>query len=487
MHHHRGVNVMPWQQLIKDFRDVVPGVDFWSLRLVADRKETLSMREGVVEPPRHALSRGAHLTFIDRGGLAYAATSELSRPGLRRACDRARQWLETTRRHSLFDAARIARPQRCGSYQSRVVTPWESWSLADKLELLRDIDQHLKISPSIVDRQAQLSRRCSEVLLVTSDGVEIEQTFHYLRPGYTAVANAGTQTQMRSGGGWGSARQGGLEQLAAFDFPASATRVAEEALALVAAPECPNTTAALLLLPSQMMLQIHESIGHPLELDRILGDERNYAGTSFVTLDMFGRYRYGSELLNITFDPDQPAEMASYGFDDDGTPAERNHLIRAGILERPLGGAVSQARADMPGVANARACDWNRPAIDRMANLNLEPGDASLDALIGSIEYGVLMDSNRSWSIDDSRNKFQFGCELGRLIRDGELKGLLRNPNYRGVSATFWRNLAGVGDSSSFEIWGTPNCGKGEPNQTIQVGHASPACVFHQVEIFGGD
>ncbi len=478
---------MDWQQLITDFRDVVPGVDFWSLRLVADRREALRMRQGVLEPPRHTLSRGAHLTFIDRGGLAYAATSELSRAGLRRACDQAQQWLETTRRHSLFDAARITRPQHSGSYQSRVVTPWESWSLADKLELLQDIDQHLKISANIVDWQTQLSRRSSEVLLLTSDGIEIEQAFHYLLPGYAAIANAGTQTQMRSGGGWGSARQGGLEQLAAFDFPASATRVAEEALALVAAPECPDTTAALLLLPSQMMLQIHESIGHPLELDRILGDERNYAGTSFVTPDMFGSYRYGSELLNVTFDPDRPAELASYGFDDDGTPAERNHLIRAGILERPLGGAVSQARADMPGVANARACDWNRPAIDRMANLNLEPGDASLDALIGCIEYGVLMDSNRSWSIDDSRNKFQFGCELGRLIQDGELKGLVRNPNYRGVSATFWRNLAGVGDSSTFEIWGTPNCGKGEPNQTIQVGHAAPACVFHQVDIFGGD
>jgi predicted Zn-dependent protease len=478
---------MDWQQLIKDFRDVVPGVDFWSLRLVADRRETLSMREGVVEPPRHTLSRGAHLTFIDRGGLAYAATSELSHAGLRRACDQARQWLAITRRHSLFDVARIPRPQRSGGYQSDVGTPWESWSLTDKLGLLQDIDKHLKISDRIVDWQAQLARRCREVLLLTSDGVEIQQTFHYLLPGYAAVANAGTQTQLRSGGGWGSARQGGLEQLAAFDFPASATRVAEEALALVAAPECPNTNASLLLLPSQMMLQIHESVGHPLELDRILGDERNYAGTSFVTLDMFGSYRYGSELLNVTFDPDLPAEMASYGFDDDGTPAQRDYLIRAGILERPLGGAVSQARADIPGVANARACDWNRPAIDRMANLNLEPGDASLDALIASVQYGVLMDSNRSWSIDDSRNKFQFGCELGRLIQDGELKGLVRNPNYRGVSATFWRNLAGVGDSSTFELWGTPNCGKGEPNQTIQVGHASPACLFHQVEIFGGD
>lgn len=487
MHRQCGVGGVRWQQVIEDFRKVVPGVEFWSLRLVADRHETLGMRQGVVQPPRHALSRGAHITFIDRGGLAYAATSELTRDGLQRACEQALQWLDSARRHNLFDVARVPRPQRSGRYQSQVATPWESWSLADKLELLRDVDQHLKISDSIVDWQAQLGHRASEVLMLTSDGVEIEQSFHYVLPGYAAVANTGSQTQMRTGGGWGSARQGGLEQLTAFDFPASATRVAQEALALLAAPECPDTTASLLLLPSQMMLQIHESIGHPLELDRVLGDERNYAGTSFVTLDMFGSYRYGSELLNVTFDPQPSAEMASYAFDDEGTPAERHYLIRAGILERPLGGATSQARAGVSGVASARACDWNRPAIDRMANLNLEPGDASLDALIAGIEYGVLMDSNRSWSIDDSRNKFQFGCELGRLIEDGQLGGLVRNPNYRGVSATFWRNLAAVGDGNTFEVWGTPNCGKGEPNQTIQVGHASPACVFHQVEIFGGE
>jgi predicted Zn-dependent protease len=141
----------------------------------------------------------------------------------------------------------------------------------------------------------------------------------------------------------------------------------------------------------------------------------------------------------------------------------------------------------MIGVANARACDWNRPAMDRMANLNLEPGDKSLNELIAGIENGVLMDTNKSWSIDDSRNKFQFGCEYGRLIKEGELKEVVRNPNYRGISANFWRNLAAVGDESTFEVWGTPHCGKGEPNQVIQVGHASPACVFNNVEVFGGE
>jgi predicted Zn-dependent protease len=476
-----------WQPVINAFKAVVPGVDFWSLRLVFDETETLCVRDGVVLPPGLAQSRGVHITLMDRGGYAYAATSALTREGLQAACEQALQWLEPSRRHTLLEAQQLPRPQHSGRYVTPVAVPWEAWTLAEKLELLQDINRQLQAGDCIVDRQACLSRRETEVMLLSSDGVMIEQTFHHVIPGYTAVANRGTQTQMRSGGGWHSARQGGLEQLADFDFPDGARQVAEEAIALVEAPECPVTTADLLLMPSQMMLQIHESIGHPLELDRILGDERNYAGTSFVTPDMFGSYRYGSRLLNVTFDPGVTQEMASYAFDDEGTVAERSHLIREGILLRPLGGATSQARAGMPGVANARACDWNRPAIDRMANLNLEPGDSGFDELVSGIEYGVLMDTNRSWSIDDSRNKFQFGCELGRLIVEGELKGLVRNPNYRGISATFWRNLAAVGDARSFEVWGTPNCGKGEPNQVIHVGHASPACVFRNVEIFGGD
>ncbi|MEE8435961.1 MAG: TldD/PmbA family protein, partial [bacterium] len=211
----------------------------------------------------------------------------------------------------------------------------------------------------------------------------------------------------------------------------------------------------------------------------------NYAGTSFVTPDMFGSYRYGSSLLNVTFDPDVPGETASYRFDDDGSEAGKEFLIQDGILLRPLGGAISQARGGLPGVANSRAEGWNRPPIDRMANINLEPGGDSLDQLIGQVERGVLMDTNRSWSIDDSRNKFQFGCELGRLIEDGELQGIVRDPGYRGISATFWRSLSGVGNPDTLEVLGLGSCGKGEPNQIVSTGHAAPACKFHDVEVFG--
>jgi predicted Zn-dependent protease len=244
-------------------------------------------------------------------------------------------------------------------------------------------------------------------------------------------------------------------------------------------------------MPDQMMLQIHESIGHPLELDRILGDERNFAGTSFVTLDMFGHYQYGSDLLNVSYAPDMPAQFASFSFDDEGAAASREWIIRRGILQRPLGGTVSQARArhlrpGIEGVATTRACSWNRPPIDRMGNLNVEPGDSTLEDMISSIELGVMMRTNSSWSIDDSRNKFQFGCEYGRMIRGGKLAEVVKRPNYRGISSGFWRSLAMVGDAKTFEVMGTPYCGKGEPNQVIRVGHAAPACKFANVSVFGG-
>jgi predicted Zn-dependent protease len=239
--------------------------------------------------------------------------------------------------------------------------------------------------------------------------------------------------------------------------------------------------------PDQMMLQIHESVGHPLELDRILGDERNYAGSSFVKLADIGTLRYGSPLMNITFDPAVAGEAASYGADDIGNPARREHIVKDGILVRALGSLESQARSGKPGVANQRAQDWYRPPIDRMANLNHEPGTSSLQDIISSIERGVFMQTNRSWSIDDHRNKFQFGCESARLVEEGRITKLLRNPNYRGVSSSFWNSLFKVGDASTFAVFAATNCGKGEPNQAVTTGHASPVCAFRGVEVFGGE
>ena len=474
------------EQVAQSFNSIAPDVDFWTLRLSDETRESICVRQGVMQPVYNQLARGALLTVVIGDGCGYAATSDLSPSGLKQAISLASDWAKQSAGLGLLKASDYPRPETKARYETPVSQDWDDLPLNEKVTLLQDANKSLKINDSIVDWQAYLSRRCEDTLLTSSAGAYIEQRFHYINPGLTAVANKGSVTQYRTGGGSQSARQGGLEQLELLDFPGAATSLAKEAVALLTAEECPQGKMDLVLAPSQMILQIHESIGHPLELDRILGDERNYAGTSFVSQEMFGRYRYGSDLLNVTFDPNRSQQLASYGYDDEGTCAQREFIIENGILQRPLGGSSSQARAQMQGVANARQADWFRPPIDRMANLNVEPGDTSVADMIASVEHGVYMETNRSWSIDDSRNKFQFGCELGRVIENGELKQLVRNPNYRGISATFWRNLSAVGNEESLQVQGVTNCGKGEPNQAIYVGHASPTCRFSDVDVFGG-
>jgi predicted Zn-dependent protease len=460
-------------------------VDFASARLHDERSEHLRVRRHQLDPIFTDYDTGVMISIWNAGGLGYAATADLSEAGLRGAVERARHWASITAGAMVVTTPPVEGTS--GSYQSPVGIGWETLPIEDRLELLQQQSRRLGIDERIVDWSASLVKRDVDVLLVTSGGARIDQRFRFVHPGLKAVANEGTNTQMRTFGAGAFCGQGGVDVLGRFGFGDAATRIAEQALELLAAPNCPTGTMEVLLAPDQMILQIHESIGHPLELDRILGDERNYAGTSFVTPDMFGTFRYGSELLNVTFDPTVPGQLASYGFDDDGTPATREYLIRQGVLERGLGGALSQARTGLPGVATSRASGWNRPPIDRMANLNVEPGNSTVDELIGSIEDGVYMHTNSSWSIDDSRNKFQFGCEYGQRVVDGEITGVVRNPGYRGISRSFWRSLRGVADAASFTVMGTPNCGKGELNQMVGTGHASPACLFGDVEVFGAD
>jgi predicted Zn-dependent protease len=468
------------------FREVAPAAEFVSLRFVAERDEAISFRRDVAQPVRSSEDIGVMITVQDGGGIGYGATCDLGASGLRRAAERAQAWARRTAEAGAFDPAALARGPVRGAYRSAVRRPWRSVPLSDKLAMVEGESRRLGGDPRVLDWFATLWWSEVDTLWLTLDGSRVEQRFEYLLPMLSATANTGAETQTRTFGGHAWARQGGLEVLDEVGFFDAAPTIGEQAVELLFAPNCPGETCDLVLEPDQMIIQIHESIGHPLELDRILGDERNYAGTSFVTLDMLGSYRYGSDLLNVTFDPTCAGQLASYAFDDDGRPATREYLIREGILLRPLGGARSQARAEVQGVANARASGWNRPPIDRMANLNLEPGDSTPEQMIRAVERGVLMQTNRSWSIDDSRNKFQFSCERGRLIRDGELREVVKNPGYRGISARFWRGLAAVGDPGCFRVLGTPNCGKGEPNQAVRVGHAAPTCLFTNVDVFGG-
>ena len=465
-----------------------------TVRVVDDASERLLVRRSIVHPVELARDRGAMVTAWRRGGVGYCATADLSRDGLRAAAEVADGWAARVERHGVFDGLDLRTlldPTPLAAAPDALGEPLPS--RADLLGLLRAESDAMRVDPRIVSWSAQLRTSRREQSLFVDGVLRARSVQRFVEPNLEATAADGPVSQTRSLAGQynGFCRQGGAEVLRASGLAGAGARVAREALELLAAPECPSGTTDLLLMPDQMMLQIHESIGHPLELDRILGDERNFAGGSFVTPDLFGTYAYGSPLLNVSFDPGVPGELAGYAADDEGEAARKTWLIRAGVLLRPLGGALSRARAAargtvLEGTANARAVGWHRPAIDRMANLNVEPGDTPFEAMLASVERGVLMRTNVSWSIDDARNKFQFGCEWGQLIEDGRLTRVLRNPGYRGVSATFWRSLAAVGDAASFEVHGTPFCGKGEPGQVIRVGHASPPCLFRGVDVFGG-
>lgn len=460
--------------------------EFFSLRYVQESRQHLSVRKNVAEPPSLGCDEGAMLTVRLNGVEAYAATADLSQAGLQRALEQAETLARSINGHALLNLSQ----QPVTSVQADYCSPNLEQpfpSLSDCYALLASESASVPTDSRLVNWQASLGITTVEQIYLNNAGAQLRQAQRFVYPGFGVTAFDGQDSQSRSLGRENFGQQGGFDVIERCGLIGAGALVADQALQLLLAPNTPSGVRDLLLMPDQMMLQIHESIGHPLEMDRILGDERNYAGTSFVNASDFGHLQYGSTLLNVTFDPDIPEQLASYAHDDDGTPAHKTFLIRDGLLLRPLGSALSQFRSGLDGVANSRACGWNRAPIDRMANLNIEPGEQSLAQLISGIEHGILMKTNRSWSIDDARNKFQFGCEWGQLIENGELKGVVKNPNYRGVSAHFWRNLSAVGDASTFQVLGTPNCGKGEPNQVIRVGHASPACVFSQIDVFGGD
>ena len=461
--------------------------DWVALRYQAEYSHHLSIRNQ--KPDRHAANydRGVMVETLVDGQMAYAGTCDLSQDGLFSALRKAQRLARSASPHRAFTADHRLRPSVSGHYASPVTTGFDALTLAGFTDHLLLASGYLKVSESVVVCVAEATLTESEWRYVSSSGTDISQQFNLVSYHCAVVARNGCESQQRSlNGPVASCFQGGLEMIQWEELYAGCERVGREAMDLLAADNCPDASLDLILAPDQMLLQVHESIGHPLELDRILGDERNYAGWSFVKTEDFGQLQYGSPLMNVTFDPAVAGQFASYGYDDAGLAATREYLIRDGRLLRGLGSLESQHRLGVPGVANFRASGWNRAPIDRMANINLEPGDSSLKDMISATERGIYMQSNRSWSIDDYRNKFQFGCEYARLIEEGRLTRVVKNPNYRGITVPFWQSLKQVGNKDEWQMFGTPYCGKGEPNQMIRVGHAAPPCLFNRVDVFGG-
>ena len=473
--------------LQKTLENLNLSAEWVGLRQVKETAFTRYMRDGKPQSNGRNCTQGVMVEVMVNGQLGYCATNRLEQASIQAAAEAAYQQALASSNWAVHRFTRAVRPQALGKYHSPAGQSHYSFSAADLNHLLIGVCQALKVSDKIVKTIALAQITESEQYFVSSNGSQVEQKYYLVTTDYAATAQDGNIVQKRSDNGmFARSYQAGMEVFDPQITLVRARQIGEQAVELLSAEECPEMTTTLVLAPDQMMLQIHESVGHPLELDRILGDERNYAGGSFVKLSDFGQLVYGSPLMNVTFDPTVRGQLASYAFDDGGMAARKEYLIESGILLRGLGSLESQARAKVPGVANFRATSWNRAPIDRMANLNLEPGQSSFEEIIGSIERGIYMHSNRSWSIDDCRHKFQFGCEYARAIENGKITKTLRNPNYRGVTNHFWSNLSHVGNESTREIYGTPYCGKGEPNQAMRVGHASPVCAFNNVEVFGG-
>ncbi len=320
--------------------------------------------------------------------------------------------------------------------------------------------------------------------LVSSAGHRIDQRIRECGCWSSATSIGDRETQRRSYPGIrGQYGTRGWELVREIDLPAHAPRLAEEAQALLSAPECPAGETDLILGGEQMALQIHESVGHAVELDRILGWEAAYAGTSWLDLAKLGLLRFGSELMTITADATLPGALGSFGYDDEGTPAQSVDIVLAGIWTGVLSGRDSAAVAGLPCGGMMRADGYARLPMVRMTNVGLLPGPHSLEEMIAATDDGILMDTNRSWSIDDQRLNFQFGCEIGWEVKNGRRGRLLRNPTYTGIGPRFWGSMDMLAGADERRFWGTPNCGKGQPAQVGHTGHPAMPARFRGVRV----
>ena len=336
--------------------------------------------------------------------------------------------------------------------------------------------------------EAALHFRRQEQLFLSTLGSVIRQTRYLTGAGFAAFVFSGDEIQKRSypSSFGGQYQLRGYELIEELRLVENAPRIAEEAVALHRAEQCPQGVRDLILDSSQLALQIHESIGHPIELDRVLGTEANYAGTSFLTLEQSGRLQYGSEIVNVVADarPEHGPGLGTFGFDDEGVPAQRIDIIRNGrfagyLASRETAPAVGLARSN----GTMRAESWNRIPLIRMTNVSLLPGDQSLENLLASTDDGIYMETNRSWSIDDKRYHFQFGCEAGWEIKNGRKTRLLKNPSYSGITTEFWNSCDAIAGRDQWVLWGTPNCGKGQPSQTMGTGHGASPARFRGVKV----
>jgi TldD protein len=461
------------------------GATFCEVRVIKSRRQGIEVKNGLVESLIDRVEEGIGIRVITNGSWGFAGTSFLDTENVIRTAKKA---VDIARASSLTRKRNVELAP-----SKKIITTWNNHvrinpfevSLDKKVSLLIEATKIMTRVKDVKIAEGSMDFWDTEKLFINSEGTEILQHIIESGGGISAYGIREGDVQRRSypNSFGGQYETRGYELIEEIDLLGNAQRIAEEASALLDAPECPSTVTTLILDGSQVALQVHESIGHPTELDRILGMEASYAGTSFISINDRGRLRYGSKLMNITADATLPGGLGSFGYDDEGVPAQRVDIVKEGIL---VGFLTNRETAFVLGEASngtCRADGWKNIPLIRMTNINLEPGVGTLEDLIKDTEDGIFMSTNKSWSIDDKRLNFQFGTEIAWEIKNGKLTRILKNPNYTGITPEFWDSLDGVCGSSEWKIWGVPNCGKGQPSQLAHVGHGTSPARFRNVRV----
>jgi TldD protein len=459
-------------------------VDYADIRMVTTRSEKTKVKNGSVDSISDTTSRGLGIRVIVGGSWGFSSSSVVSEEEAARVANEAIEIAKATRLLKKFDVALSEEKTAVDTYRTKVIRNPFDVPLEEKTRLLLEADSILRRNPAVKVAEGSLQFYQIDKVFLSTEGADIEQTIIESGGGITATAASNGDVQRRSfPNSWGDTATRGYEFIEGMNLLDNAEKTADEAAALLEAETCPSGEMDLIIGGSQLALQIHESCGHPTELDRVFGTEASFAGTSFLTVEKMGNFKYGSEHVSIFQDATCEGGLGTFAYDDEGVAAQRTPVVQRGQFVGYLTSRETASKLNQKSNACMRADGWNRIPLIRMTNINLEPGDWTLDDLIRDTKNGILVDSNKSWSIDDKRLNFQFGTEIAWKIKDGKLQGLVKNAVYTGITPEFWASCDAVCNRDHWHIWGIPNCGKGEPMQLAHVAHGAAPSRFRKVRV----
>ena len=462
------------------------GASYADVRVLRRAEESINVKSGRVEGVSFGESEGFGVRVLVDGAWGFASSSPLNADEADRVAAEAvriaRASATATRERVELDG----RPPATGRYETPLVEDPFAVPVDRKIADLLAADKRMRAVNGIGFTEARYNAQREWKDFAASDGSETEQVITHTGASVEANAISGDEMQRRSFPDWGGGyNAAGYEYVRKLDLAGRAEEVASEAVELLSAPQCPPGRTTLVIHPSQLYLQVHESCGHPIELDRVFGTEASYAGTSFLTTDKLADgFQYGSEIVNIVADATAPGGLGTFGWDDEGVAAQSVPIVQSGRFVGYLSSRETAPRVGRQSGGAMRADGWNRIPLIRMTNVNLLPQPGmSLADIVADTDDGLLLASNRSWSIDDRRLNFQFATEVAREIKGGKVGRLLKNPTYTGITYEFWRSCDAVADASDYRMLGTPNCGKGEPGQIAHVGHGVSGARFRDVQV----